>query len=408
MKEWEQFLTVLERELGAEVVHEWMPRMAKFDAGNLYLEARDSFQISWFEEHVRPRLKGFANNNQRPIKVHLGTEKKSAPVKEEVRILTFNPDPIDPEMSLGNFLPGEANRVAFQLLSENSPFNPIYLFGPKGAGKTHLLMGAALEMRKKGKKVFFVRAETFTGHVVQAIRLGQMQSFRKVYRDIDALIIDDIHIFARKAATQEEFFHTFNTLHTLGRPIIISAEMAPMQLNEVEPRLISRFEWGISLGVHKGDMRAILEKKGALWKMDLTEVMIEWLLERFPKEPILPLQALAFRSKGEKITPLVAEKLLKDLLAKEAEQALNEEKIIKLVAAHYGITGEDLLGKSQMREFVLPRQIAMYLIRERLKWPFQKIGQLFARDHSTVMSSVKLVEKSRETPEVRGLVDSIV
>lgn len=403
MKEWQQFLSQLEQELGAAVVQEWIPQVVRFDAGNLYLEARDSFQLSWFEEHVRPRLKGLVNNNQRPIKVHLGTEKKAAEFKQAPRTLTFSPDLIDPEMTLENFVPSQQNLVVYKLLSEASPFNPIYLYGPKGVGKTHLLMGAALELQKSGKKVFFVKAETFTEHVVQAIRLAQMQNFRKVYRDIDALIIDDIDIFSRKAATQEEFFHTFNTLHTMGRPILIGANVPPMQLSEVEPRLISRFEWGISLGVEKSDIGAILEKKAALWRMPLSEEIKHFIIDKFPRDPIMALQALTLRTKGAEVNQMVAERLLKDLLAKEQENAVTPERIVKAVAGHYGITSEDLLGKSQMREYALPRQVAMYLCRERLKMPFQKIGELFGRDHSTVMSSVKQVQKGIEDKKIEAI-----
>lgn len=400
MKEWEQFLSQLEREWGSEIIQKWVPRLLRFDAGNLYLEAADSFQASWFEEHVRPRLKGFANSNQRPIKVHLLSEKKGSPQKEEVKPLSFSPDPIDPEMSLENFIPSEMNLVAYKLLSEPSPFNPIYLYGPKGVGKTHLLMAGALVLQKRGKRVFFVRSETFTEHVVQAIRLSQMQEFRKVYRDIDALVIDDIHIFSRKAATQEEFFHTFNTLHTLGLPILISAAVPPAHLQEIEPRLISRFEWGISLEVTKTPPLPLLQKKAALWKFDLSEEMAEWLIQKFPRDPILALQALGFRSKGSIPTTAVAEKLLKDLWEKEQEHVLTPEQLIKKVAAHYGITSEDILGKSQMRSMVLPRQVAMYLCRERLKLPFQRIGEIFNRDHSTVMSSMKQVQKRIEEKEI--------
>lgn len=403
MKEWHQFLLQLSQELGPEIVRKWVPPLLRFDAGNIYLEAGDSFQISWFEEHVRPRLKGLVNSNQRPIKVHLVSEKNRAEKREEPRKLSFSPDPIDPEMSLENFIPCESNLVAYKLLSENSPFNPIYLYGQNGVGKTHLLMGAALRLQKSGKRIFFARAETFTEHVVQAIRLGQMQEFRKVYRDIDALIIDDIHIFSKKAATQEEFFHTFNTLHTMGLLILISANVPPTQLHEVEPRLISRFEWGISLEVGKSEVAAILKHKAALWKFELDAGMGSWLLEKFPKNPIMALQALVLRSKGSPVTLAVAEKLLKDLLAKEQENALTPEKIVKQIAAHYGITSEDILGKSQIRGVALPRQMAMYFCREKLKLPFQKIGEIFDRDHSTVMSSIKQIQKGIEENKIDSL-----
>lgn len=400
MEAWQNFLSVLEQDLGVEIVQKWIPRIVRFDAGNLYLEAQDSFQINWFEEHVRPRLKGLLNNNQRPIRVHLETLKKAPFKQEEPKVLSFAPDPLDPEMTLEHFIPSPKNLIAHKLLQNSSPYNPIFLFGPKGSGKTHLLMAAAADLKKKGKRVFFVRAETFTEHVVQAIRLGQMQEFRKVYRDIEALIIDDIHIFSRKNATQEEFFHTFNTLHTSGKQILLSAHTPPMQLTEIEPRLISRFEWGISLGLEVEDQKAILEKKGELWKMGLKPEMVQYLLDTFPRNPLMALQALAFRSRGENVSIGVAAKLLKDLIEQEQSKVLNFDQVIKTVAGHYGIKSEDLLGKSQMREYALPRQVAMYFCREKLKLPFQKIGDLFGRDHSTVMSSVKQIQKSIDEKKI--------
>ena len=387
MKQWQELTFDLEQELGVEVVQKWLPKMSHFDAANIYLHVQDSFQLHWFDEYVKPRLKTLLNENSRPIKVHLLTEKKREIPREEPSI-SFLPDPIDPEMDLSHFIPFESNKIAYELLKNGSPFNPIYLFGPKSSGKTHLLMGAALAMQKMGKKVFFVRAETFTGHVVQAIRLSQMQTFRKTYREIDALIIDDIDIFSKKAATQEEFFHTFNTLHIQGKPILISAHTPPSGLSEVEPRLISRFEWGISLEIGKGDFRAILKKKGPL-----SDETIEWLLTHFPEDPMLAFESLRLRAKNTPLTPESAALLLKDLLAKQKENALTPEKIVKAISVHYGIPPDDILGKSQTRSVALPRQIAMYFCRKKLKLPFQKIGQIFGKDHSTVMSSVRQIEK---------------
>lgn len=412
MEAWARFLSEIEQELGPAIVSQWLRplKVARFDAGNLYLEAADSFQADWFEEHIRPRLKGkLFNNNQRPIKVHLTviSSKKPSTKEEAPPRFRIYPDSIDPELSLENYLPSPQNLMAFKLISEsiqNTSFNPIYLYGPKGSGKTHLLCGAATAMEKLGKRVFFVKAEAFTEHVVQAIRLGFMQEFRRVYRDIDVLIIDDIHIFSRKNATQEEFFHTFNTLHTLGHPILLSANVPPSQLSEIEPRLISRFEWGITLSLEKSDPKPILQKKAALWKLSISLELEQFLLEKFPLDPILALQALAFRSQGKGvITCELAQKLLGDLLQQEEKNALTPEKIIKAIAAHYGIRSEDLLGKSQMRECALPRQIAMYLCREKLKMPFQKIGELFSRDHSTVMTSVKQVQKGIEEEKIELL-----
>lgn len=407
MKIWNSFLAQLERELGSETVAKWVRplKILRFDAQNLYLEAQDSFQVSWFEEHIRPRLKRMLiNNNQHPIRVHLFLpfQEKKEKVKEKKSSSTFliTPDSLDPECTFENFLTSQENEMAFRILSEVS-YNPIFLYGPKGSGKTHLLMSAALSLQKKGQKVFFVRAETFTEHVVQAMRLGFMQEFRKIYREIDTLFIDDIHIFSKRSATQEEFFHTFNTLHTTGRQIILSSNFSPSRLKEIEPRLISRFEWGISIGIQKGDMGRILEKKAVLWQFPLSKELESYLLKAFPENPLLALQALVLRAKKEEVmTPSVAEQLLSDLFEKTHAEALTSEKIIKAVAAHYSLKSEDLLSKSQLREIALARQVAIYLCRERLKLPFQKIGELFGKDHSTIMASSEKIRKKAEKKEI--------
>lgn len=388
MESWHEFVAELEKELGASV-QKWMPKLSHFDAANIYLEPSDSFQSSWFEEHVRPRLKHFSNNNGRPVKVHIEVLKKKVYPSPNDNPLHLNPDSLDQELTFENFIPSDKNLVAYKLLLEKqSPFNPIYLYGPSGSGKTHLLTAFAHTQKKQGKKVFFVNAQTFTEHVVQAIRLGQMQLFRKVYRDIDVLIIDGIDIFSRKLATQEEFFHTFNTLHISGRLILLSATVAPTQLKEVEERLVSRFEWGISLGLNQTDKAQILQKKGELWNFPLKPEILTFLQTRF-SNPIQALQALVLRAKNTLLTTQIAEKLLADLLTQESANALTSDEILKTVASHYGITTEDLLGKSQTREIAQPRQLAMYYHRTKLNLPYQAIGRLFGRDHSTVMSSIK-------------------
>ena len=277
---------------------------------------------------------------------------------------------------------------------EKVSFNPLFLYGPKGSGKTHLLMAAAHLLQTKKLKVFYTTAAHFTDQVVQAIRKGHLSHLRSVYRSVDALLIDDIHIFSRKAATQEEFFHTFNELHTKGTPILLSSEMAPNQLKEIEARLISRFEWGISISLEKGDWTPILTQRAALWKLNLHPNLTPFLIEKCPSSPLLALQALAVRAKTPApLDATLALSLLKDLLAKEALYVWTPEEIVKKVAAHYGILSSDILGKGQTREIATPRQVAMYLCRQKLSLSFQKIGTLFDRDHSTVMASVRQIQK---------------
>jgi len=403
MKEWAQFLSEVEQELGSSIVDQWLRplKVLKFDAANLYLEAKEPMQLAWFEEHIRPRLKknGFFNGNNRPIKVHIGTTAKKPFFATPDTPLTFSSRSIDPACTFENFSTTPANLMAFKLFSElattsASFFNPIYIYGPKNSGKSHLLMATASKLILKKKKVFYTTADAFTDHVVQAIRASSMPALRKIYRDIDVLIVDGVDRFGGRAATQEEFFHTFNALHTMGKQIILSSCLPPSKLQDIESRLISRFEWGIAVGIEKADAASILKQKAVEWDLPLGNDLLEFILTKFPLDPVMALQALALRAHTkDPIAPTAAAHILKDLLAKEVSKARTPEGVIKILSNHYGIKGEDIMGKAQSREVALPRKIAMFVCREILKMPFQAIGKFFVRDHSTVMSSVKQIQK---------------
>lgn len=402
MKEWEGFLSSLEAEFSRETLEKWMPSLTRFDAANIYLTPLDSFQANWYKEHIAKKVLDLKNQNGRRLKVHL----LEPPPKEKPKstpTLKFLSDPLDADFTLENFASFEGNALVLSLLKEKASFNPIYFFGPSGSGKTHLLTALAKKLLKEGKKVFFIKAEHFAGHVVQAMRLSQMREFRKVYREIDALFVDDIHLFAKKTATQEEFFHTFNTLHTEGKSLFFSADKAPGFLKEIEPRLTSRFEWGIALEIKKAPLDLVLEKKALLWNFPLTSELKSWIIHHFPKEPILALQALSFRS-PKSAPPLEKAKiLLQDLLQKESEKKITPEEIIEKVASEFELSPEDLIGKSQMQKIASARQIAMYYCRSLLHLPYKRIGEIFSRDHSTVMSSVKLAEKTLEEKKLLSL-----
>lgn len=435
MRAWEEFLALQERELGNETVQKWLKplKLIHFDACNLYLEAGNSFTAAWFEEHMRGKVqKGLYNNNHKSIKVHItiadqSEQEKRLKLKKNTSLPSSVPpsfsvhfDKMDQGTTFENFVIYPGNLLAHKLLDESCNldktsslhFNPIYLSGRSGTGKTHLMKAATLALQKRGKKALYVRAETFTEHVVDAIRNGEMQEFRKAYRNIDALLIDDIEIFSRKAATQEEFFHTFNTLHVEGKHIILSASLPPSELKFIEPRLISRFEWGIVAPLqmpNPEEIRAILLQKAEQIQFSLHEPIITFLLDTFGKSTktvLRALDALVLRShlnqgiERDQVSPLslkIAQNMLKDLILQEERALLDPGKIIRAVAEYYGIRIDDILSKSQARECALPRQIAMHLCREQLHLPFMKIGEIFERDHSTVMSSVKLVQKGLDS-----------
>lgn len=450
MQAWEKFLSLQSAELGDETVDKWLRtlKILRFDACNIYLQANDTFQVTWFEEHIRAKARAsLRNNNNKCIKVHLSvnshhepqTEKtkknsKKAKTKENV---TEPPkfgipfDDLDPLCTFENYIGSDTNPVPHKLLyqivgyrenaktlspmkNELALFNPIYLCGTSGTGKTHLLMATAQALRTHGLSVIYVRAETFTEHVISAIRAGEMSLFRNSYRNIDVLLIDDVHLFAKKWATQEEFFHTFNTLHLGGKQVILSANCLPGELQFIEPRLISRFEWGIVLPLEvnvKTDIIKILHAKAKALQFEIPAKLAEFLVDTFPsstKAVTRALEALILRThlseSGGQLSPTqltipFVQKQLADLIQEEQKSAVNPTKIIKHVSEFFGILPEDVVGKAQSRDCVLPRQIAMYLCRAELKMPFTKIGDIFAKDHSTVMSSVKLIQKGLDNNE---------
>jgi chromosomal replication initiator protein len=434
MRAWEEFLASQEKDLGADTVKKWLRslKILRFDACNLYLEAGDSFQALWFEEHVRSRLQGkFLNKNNKKIKVHLSvsstpvpTEPSRAPApKKEAETSSSTPlqpfslrfDELDPHLTFESFLPSESNRLAHEILlklvenpsEQAATFNPVFLYGASGVGKTHLLMAAAHRLRQKGLTAIYARAETFTDHVIRAIRAGEMQVFRKAYRNADVLLIDDVQVFSRKGATQEELFHTFNTLHVEGRPLILSANCAPGELTFIEPRLISRFEWGIVLPLESSPrdlLKSMLAQRAQMLKFPIREEVIQFLVNAFTsntKAVYRALEALILRNhlnlsqarpSQNALSLDEAKGYVADLLHEEKRSILTPEKIVETVALFYGIQSRDVLGKSQKREASLPRQIAMFLCRTQLALPFVKIGDIFSRDHSTVMTSIRQIQ----------------
>jgi len=447
---WNQFLKRLERELGKDTVERWTATLRIKRAGyrRLTLEAKDSFQALWFEEHIRPKVSACVDPMGAPIRITLQTSStakkpktKSQDAPEQFRL---NFRDLNPACTFDTFHVQQENLLVIKLLDEMcahlcaarlkdlstltvsesshpSP-NPLYIYGSTGSGKTHLLTATAHRLQKAGLTVAMARAELFTEHVIKAIRAGEMAHFRQLWRNCDVLMLDDVHLLARKTTTQEEFFHTFNTLHIAGKQIILAGNCQPGQLQFIEPRLVSRFEWGLVLPVHSPPNKLfspLLEKRASLLNFPLTPTITNELASLFPssfKSCMQALETLIMRlrlgtsgHKNEKVSLLKLKDLLADLIGQERRSALSPEKILNITAESYGITKQDLLLKSQNREFVLPRQVAMYLVRKHLKLPYMKIGDLFQKNHSTVMSSVRHIEKmiSDQSTDVGSSIASI-
>ncbi len=437
MQAWNNFLNSLEQEMGGDTVKKWLHslKIKDYDACNLYLEAKDAFQAMWFEEHIRKKADRLLfNNNKKKIQIHLSIKGQSNEKNEQKKteqspsLFKFSFNELDPLMIYEHFVPSEANLLAHKLLfkitnfdpissqvisssGEFNSFNPIYLFGPKGTGKTHLLMATAHVLKSSNQKPLYVRSDTFTEHVVSAIRAGEMSRFREAYRSVDVLLIDDVHLFSRKWATQEELFHTFNALHLAGKQIILTAQCAPQELQHIEPRLVSRFEWGIVLPLDplpQEDLKKIVQKKAGAFDTKLHPKVEEFLVQSFSRttnsltkalESLLMRHLLRLQQQKKASAPITVElarHLLSDLIEQENQKALSPEKIVQIVSEYFGITARDVLSKNQKREFSFPRQLAIYFCRYRLKLPYTKIGDIFSRDHSTIMSSIKCIEKLKK------------
>ncbi len=229
-----------------------------------------------------------------------------------------------------------------------------------------------------------------------------MLDFRKKHRHVDVLIVDNIQYLAKKSATQEEFFHTFNALHSLGKQIILSADSPPSLLYEIEPRLVSRFEWGLVLPIHKLEKQYLLQmlkNRSISLSFPVSDSVLKFLIDTFSssvKALQKSMDALVFRSSNipsMTISTQMAKDLLVDLINLEKKTVLNPNCIVLCVANSFSLHAKEILSKSQTQECTAPRQIAMFLCRKELKMPFAKIGEFFKRDHSTVMTSVRSVEE---------------
>ncbi|NLK61899.1 MAG: chromosomal replication initiator protein DnaA [Fusobacteria bacterium] len=312
-----------------------------------------------------------------------------------------------------NFVVGKSNELAHAAAefvsnkpennAEKSKYNPLFINGDVGLGKTHLMhaIGNRFLEIDDNKKIFYCSSEQFTNDLINSINKGKMMEFRAKYRKLDLLLIDDIQFLAGKDSTQEEFFHTFNELHQDGKQIVISSDRPPKDISNVEKRLISRFEWGLTVDIQQPDYEtrvAILRKKAEIDKIKVSENVLRYIAEtinsniRELEGALNQIIARASLLRKEVTIDLVQEVFLDE--KKSKSRHINEEKILEKVAEHYNATLDEIKSKSRKKEIAVPRQVAMYFIRTMLDKPFKEIGNLFSgRDHSTVMHSVDKIEK---------------
>jgi chromosomal replication initiator protein len=306
---------------------------------------------------------------------------------------------LDPHYTFDTFVEGKSNQLgkaaAMQVATNpGRAYNPLLLYGGTGLGKTHLMHAAGNLMRQHNPqfKVLYLRSEQFVGSMIEALRAKSMDEFKRRFRSVDALLIDDIQFFAGKDTTQEEFFHTFNALFESKQQIILTCDRYPKEVDKLEPRLKSRLGWGLSVAIEPPDF----ETRAAM--------LLAKRIRSNVRDLEGALNTLAARANfyGKPITADFAEETLRDLLATHA-QAITIPNIQKITAEYFNVRLQDLLSKRRVRSLARPRQIAMSLSKELTGHSLPEIGEAFGgRDHTTVMHACKTIRKFVETdPRMR-------
>ena len=354
-------------------------------------------------------------------KTENNNDKKTKEKDKEYNINTN----LNPKYSFDSFVVGNGNRFAHAaaLAVAEAPakaYNPLFLYGDVGLGKTHLMQAIAHYILKHNpdNKVVYVSSETFTNELINAIKDDKTAAFRDKYRNIDILLVDDIQFLANKERTQEEFFHTFNSLHESNRQLIISSDRPPKEIPTLEERLRSRFEWGLITDIQKPDLEtriAILRKKADMENLKVPNEVIIYIANNIQSnirelEGAL-IKVIAYSSLVDKeIDADLAEKALKDLIVENEEpREVNIDLIKDVVVDYYNLKEEDMISKKRTQKIAFPRQIAMYLSRELTELSLPHIGEEFGgRDHTTVIHAYnKIEEKINEDDEFSKVINKI-
>ena len=342
---------------------------------------------------------------------------EDVPKKEEVSPKAQSQDArceeahLNPKYTFDTFVVGSNNKFAqaAALAVAESPgdtYNPLFIYGGAGLGKTHFIID-----HDENSKVLYVTSEEFTNELIETIRNGNnsaMTKFREKYRNIDVLLVDDIQFIIGKESTQEEFFHTFNSLHSAKKQIIISSDKPPKDMEILEERFRSRFEWGLIADITLPDYEtrmAILHKKEEMDGYDINEEVIKYIANNI-KSNIRELEGainkvMAFAKLEKKeVTLELAEQALKDIISPDEKKVITPDYIISMVAEHFDVTVDDLCGNKRNSKIVTPRQIAMYLCREIISTPLKSIGKCLGnRDHTTIMHGIDKIEKEINNDE---------
>lgn len=399
------------------------------DNNNIVLVASNPFQkesiISRYHDLLKNTFNYITNRNCE-VQIILKDDVAEDDIKAAKQLsnpTTSYPSTLNPKYTFDSFVVGNNNRFAHAaaLSVAEAPataYNPLFIYGGVGLGKTHLMQAIANEilLNNRNAKILYVTSETFTNQLINAIKDGKNEMFRNKYRNIDVLLIDDIQFIAGKETCQEEFFHTFNTLHENGKQIIISSDKPPKDIKLLEDRLKSRFEWGLIADISNPDYEtrlAILRKKAQLDNIIIDDEILSDIATKIDSnirelEGVLNKLIANASLTGSQITIEMAEKAINDVVTKK-DKVLSLELIQETVSKYFNVTVEELKGVKRSNDVTFPRQIAMYLCRNVAQLPLTKIGEGFGkRDHTTVIHACTKIEKEiQNNISTKRIVESV-
>jgi len=432
---WLRVLDSLQKELAPQVYERWLRPIKPIEIKDqdFFLGVPDEFFKNWIIEHygsmISLALKEAASESS--FKASFLILKEVA--RQEERPLSFSSSPsfnvpqpeqpLNPKYTFESFVVGPSNRFAqaASMAVSESPakaYNPLFIYGPVGLGKTHLMQAIGQEVlrRNPATKVLYITSEKFTNQLINAIKTGTTVKFREKYRTVDCILIDDIHFIAGKEATMEEFFHTFNTLYDAHKQIVVSSDKPPKDINNLEERLVSRFEWGLVTDIQPPDFEtrtAILRKKAERENLHIPDSVTFFIADKI-KSNIRELEGALIRvvaySKlvGKEVDETVASEVLKDLIVETRK--ITVDLIQRKVAEYFEVRPSDMTAKRRTQNVVYPRHVAMYLSRELTALSFPEIGEQFGgRDHTTVLHAYEKIKKDmKRDPKAKSLVDKLL
>jgi len=439
---WQAVLGEIELNLSKANFTTWFKNtfISSFNDEQVIICVPNTFTKAWLEKKYHIEICNALKNitNKKPEKVYYKVEiKKTNPVNEileKIKIKkssdfdnntsSINRFGLNPRYTFDNFVVGKGNELAHaacQAVSANpgKAYNPLFIYGGVGLGKTHLLQAIGHEVSKNSDKIIYASSEKFVNDYIQAVRNGRAKELKDRYRNVNLLLIDDVQFLGGKDGTQEEFFHTFNELHQADKQIVITSDRPPKSIPALEKRLLSRFEWGMITDIARPDVEtrfAILEKKSKEKNYSLNKEVLDYIANNIQsniRELEGALNRIIAYHEFNNSTPTAetTKSILNDLLINTKSKSITPKNIIDAVSKFYDINIKDLTGKRRKKELVWPRQITMFLMREEINTSYPTIGnELGGRDHTTAIHAYNKINKEvneNENEKAKQEIESI-